>query len=103
MINIRVVDASRAEDTSLRELDGFESHRMYVDGDDIVLAGKDMRGAIYALYSFSEEFLGVPPLWYFCEWTPEYKATVEVPDGYDCLVKSPDVRFGPGFPTMKTC
>ena len=69
MTNIRVVDAAVAGERGIRSLDGFESHRIYVDGDDIVLAGKDMRGAIYALYSFSEKFLGVPPLWYLsCGW-----------------------------------
>ena len=46
MTNIRVVDAAVAGERGIRSLDGFESHRIYVDGDDIVLAGKDMRGAI---------------------------------------------------------
>lgn len=98
MVNIRVVDATPDGETGLRTLDGFESHRIYADGHDIVLAGKDMRGAIYALYSFSEKFLGVPPLWYFCGWVPEYKKTVEMADDYDCAVKSPEVRFRAWFP-----
>jgi len=98
MVNIIVVDASHDGEDMLRSLDGFESHRIYTDGNNIILAGKDMRGAIYALYSFSEKFLGVPPLWYFSNWVPEYKKTVDVPDDYDCLVKSPEVRFRAWFP-----
>lgn len=98
MTNIRVVDAAVAGEQGIRSLDGFESHRIYADGDDIVLAGKDMRGAIYALYSFSEKFLGVPPLWYFSSWVPEYKNRIELPDNYDCLEKSPEVRFRAWFP-----
>lgn len=102
-VNIVVVDTESTgfpDGAVARPLDGFESHRVYVDapGNVVYLAGKDMRGAIYALYSFSEHFLGVPPLWYFCEWTPAYKAVVEIPDDYDRLEKSPDVRFRAWFP-----
>ncbi len=48
----------------IRPLDGFESHRVYCSPDEkrIYLHGKDMRGAIYAIYTFSELFLEVPPL-----------------------------------------
>lgn len=46
----------------IRPLDGFESHRVYCSPDEkrIYLHGKDMRGAIYAIYTFSELFLEVP-------------------------------------------
>lgn len=59
----------------IRPLDGFESHRVYCSPDEkrIYLHGKDMRGAIYAIYTFSELFLEVPPLWYFSSWEPQYK------------------------------
>jgi len=96
MVNIRV--AVPTDGSPVRRLDGFESHRVYVDGNDIVLAGKDMRGAIYALYTFSEKVLDVPPLWYFSSWVPEYKSTIEIPDAYDYLEKSPEVRFRAWFP-----
>ncbi|MBC7366553.1 MAG: hypothetical protein H7343_07050 [Undibacterium sp.] len=40
-------------------------HVREIDGQTcIVLEGTDPRGAIYAIYSFSDEFLDVPPLWY---------------------------------------
>ena len=64
---------------SLQPLDGFESHRVYVDKEKnrIYLYGKDMRGTIYAVYTFCEEILGVPPLWYFASWQPELKKKIE--------------------------
>src|SRR5690606_37897621 len=56
-------------------LDGFESHRVYADSNRkiIFLDGADMRGAIYAIYTFSEKILGVPPLWYWNSWVPKQK------------------------------
>lgn len=81
-------------------LDDFESHRIDVDATSkcIYLLGKDMRGAIYATYTFSEKFLGVPPLWYFCSWNPERKDSLLVPYDYCYYQKSPQVRFRAWFP-----
>lgn len=61
--------------SELRSLDGFESHRLYADASTkrIYLTGKDMRGAIYAIYTFSEKFLDVPPLWFFSSWRHQKK------------------------------
>lgn len=88
------------DETKLKRLDGFESHRIYVDDKNqrIYLHGKDIRGTIYAIYSFSEIFLGVPPLWYFSSWKPEKKEILQIPGGYDYVVKSPQVRFRAWFP-----
>ncbi len=84
----------------LRPLDGFESHRVYADvpNNRIYLYGKDMRGTIYAIYSFSEDILGVPPLWFYCSWEPQYKKTVKVGADYDYFRKSPQVRYRAWFP-----
>ena len=78
-----------------RELDDFESHRVYVDqpSGSIVLHGKDMRGTIYAIYSFSERILGVPPLWYWCSWQPEVKESIQISANYDYFCPSPQVRY----------
>lgn len=82
------------------KLDGFESHRIDVDcsGNNIYLSGKDMRGAIYAVYSFSERFLEVPPLWFFSSWKPEHKDSIAVPASYRYYQKSPQVRYRAWFP-----
>lgn len=102
-INIIALDKSHCADTTLftlKPLDNFESHRIYTDetNRNIYLLGEDMRGAIYAIYDFSEEFLGVPPLWYFCDWKPEYVQSIEVAPDFDKFVESPDVRFRAWFP-----
>ncbi len=81
-------------------LDGFESHRVYADAPNhrIVLQGADMRGTIYAIYSFSEQLLGVPPLWYWCDWQPEQKEQIEVPHDFSYYQPSPAVRYRAWFP-----
>lgn len=83
-----------------KAIEGFEAHRVYsdIDNNRIVLYGTDMRGTIYAIYSFSEEILGVPPLWYWCDWSPEVRETVEIPAGYDIYCPSPKVRYRAWFP-----
>lgn len=86
--------------SSLRSLDGFESHRVYCDvlKKRIYLHGKDMRGTIYALYTFSEQFLEVPALWYFSSWEPQYKKQVTISSDFDYYQKSPQVRYRAWFP-----
>ncbi len=37
----------------------------------VVLTGSDVRGAIYAIYQFSQEFLGVDPLYWWTDHDPE--------------------------------
>lgn len=84
----------------LRPLGDFESHRVWVDAklNRIYLDGKDMRGAIYAVYTFSEEFLGVPPLWFWSSWVPEHKDVIEVCENTDLFFKSPQVRYRAWLP-----
>ena len=43
------------------------------------LIGADMRGTIYAVYQFSEEFLGVDPLYYWTDHEPARRAQIELP------------------------
>ena len=94
------VDNPLFQSRFIRPLDGFESHRVYCSPEEkrIYLHGKDMRGAIYAIYTFSELFLGVPPLWYFCSWEPQYKKQVEIKSSFDYFKKSPQVRYRAWFP-----
>lgn len=84
----------------LKPLEGFEAHRVYAgeDGNSVYLHGYDTRGTIYAVYTFSRDFLGVPPLWYFSSWVPQTIPAVTVPAGYDNLISSPQVRFRAWFP-----
>ena len=84
----------------LRPLEGFESHRVWYDPktNRLYLDGADMRGTIYAIYTFSEQFLGVPPLWFWCFWEPETKKSIRIPDNYDLHFASPQVRFRTWLP-----
>lgn len=94
------VDTPLLQSQLIRPLDGFESHRVYCSPNEkrIYLHGKDMRGTIYAIYTFSELFLGVPPLWYFSSWEPQYKERVEIQSDFDYFKKSPQVRYRAWFP-----
>lgn len=84
----------------LRPLDGFESHRVWVDekNNRIYLDGKDMRGAIYAVYTFAEKFLGVPPLWFWSSWEPVHKKEIVIPKDTDIFFTSPQVRYRSWLP-----
>ena len=44
----------------------------------IVLTGSDVRGTIYAVYQFSQEFLGVDPLYWWTDHQPAKKTQVVV-------------------------
>ncbi|AHF93834.1 hypothetical protein OPIT5_30390 [Opitutaceae bacterium TAV5] len=63
------------------------------DGRDAVVAtGSGIRGAIYAIYCFSEKILGVDPWHYWVDKRPVFSGRAEVPAGLD-------LSFGP--PTFK--
>ena len=78
-----------------KNLDGFESHRVYAEAETnrIYLEGYDLRGTIFAIYTFSEKILGVPPLHFWCSWIPEKMETINIPIDYDVFYRSPQVRY----------
>jgi hypothetical protein len=96
-----IVIAGTADDFSpLRDpsVSGRESHAVFTRGRNVVLQGADGRGAIYAIYTFSERFLGVPPLWFWSSWRPVGKQSVEVGPGNALRFPSPYVRWRAWFP-----
>jgi len=76
-------------------LDSFESHRVYADAENnrIYLEGFDLRGTIFAIYTFSEKVLGVPPLKYWSSWVPVIKDKIKVAGNFNIYYKSPQVRY----------
>ena len=48
----------------------------------VILTGSDVRGTIYAIYQFSQQFLGVDPLYWWTDHKPARRAAVEVPDNF---------------------
>jgi hypothetical protein len=59
----------------------------------IVLTGSDVRGTIYAIYQFSQEFLGVDPLYWWTDHAPARRAQVLVPSGLKEVQGSPTFRY----------
>ncbi|MGB6431392.1 MAG: glycosyl hydrolase 115 family protein, partial [Candidatus Acidiferrales bacterium] len=45
----------------------------------VLLTGADMRGTIYAIYEFSQEYLGIDPMYYWTDQVPARRASVAVP------------------------
>ncbi len=82
------------------QVTGRESHRVYVDvtSKQIILQGFDMRGTIFAIYTFSEKVLGVPPLWFWSSWTPQLKSQITLDDNLNIFFDVPDVRYRSFFP-----
>ncbi len=100
-IHIIIVDGEiAAKKYNIKPLDGDESHRIFVDSKrkNVYLQGNDMRGTIYAIYSFSEKVLGVPPLWYFSSWVPKTRERIEMSIDFDYHQPSPQVRYRSWFP-----
>lgn len=46
----------------------------------IILTGSDVRGTIYAIYQFSQQFLGVDPLYWWTDHPPARRSRISVPD-----------------------
>ncbi|HEX4038136.1 MAG TPA: glycosyl hydrolase 115 family protein [Acidobacteriaceae bacterium] len=59
----------------------------------VVLAGADMRGTIYAIYQFSQEFLGVDPLYYWTDHEPARRARVEIPANFRKFFPPPVFKY----------
>lgn len=59
----------------------------------IVLTGSDVRGTIYAIYQFSQEFLGVDPLYWWTDHPPARRTQVLVPSGLNETQGPPTFRY----------
>lgn len=57
------------------------------------LIGADMRGTIYAIYQFSEEFLGVDPLYYWTDHEPGRRTSIEIPANLDKKFPAPLFKY----------
>lgn len=81
---------------------GWEAHRVWVEArsgpPQVVLQGADTRGTIYAIYTFSEQVLGVPPLWFYSSWQPTPQRSIDVPSSLDINVAAPVVKYRGWFP-----
>jgi hypothetical protein len=59
----------------------------------VVLAGADMRGAMYAVYEFSEKYLGVDPMYYWTDNEPAHHDSIQIPESLNEQFPSPVFRY----------
>lgn len=97
-----IVILNSKQDQLVDPLSGWEAHRVFYNQlnriPQVILQGSDIRGTIYAIYTFSERILGVPPLWYYCGWEPDQQKEIQIPVDLDIHCKSPEVKYRAWFP-----
>ena len=59
----------------------------------IRLAGSDMRGTIYAIYQFSQQYLGVDPMYYWTDHEPVPHTSIRLPDSVHNAYGPPVFRY----------
>lgn len=59
----------------------------------IVLSGADMRGTMYAIYTFSEKVLGVDPMYYWTDNHPKRRVQIDLPKDFAYSDPGPLFRF----------
>ncbi len=64
----------------------------------IVLQGSDVRGTVYSIYQFSEQALGVPPLWFWSGWQPHPSPSLDIKPAVFQSINAPTVRWRGWFP-----
>jgi Glycosyl hydrolase family 115 len=61
--------------------------------DEILLRGADMRGTMYAIYTFSQEVLGVDPMYFWTDHAPKRRDSILLPANYSRSDPGPLYRF----------
>lgn len=59
----------------------------------VLLTGSDMRGTIYAIYQFSQQYLGVDPMYYWTDHEPAHKEQIEIPASLKTEYPSPLFKY----------
>jgi hypothetical protein len=59
----------------------------------VVLSGADMRGTIYAIYQFSQEYLGMDPLYYWTDLRPVRRASIKIAASLDQRFRPPLFKY----------
>jgi hypothetical protein len=77
----KLADAIRPNGLKAPESFSISVHRGNTEnpGNAIVLSGADMRGTIYAVYQFSQEYLGIDPLYYWTDQLPAHRVSIRIP------------------------
>lgn len=59
----------------------------------VLLTGADMRGTLFAVYPFAQEYLGVDPLYYWTDHEPTHRARIELPEALNRTWPAPVIRY----------
>lgn len=59
----------------------------------IRLAGSDLRGTLFAIYQFSQQYLDVDPMYYWTDHLPEQQSSVALPASLDDRFPAPVFRY----------
>lgn len=87
-----------SEHLTVEKMEGFEEHKVFTRDGRVILQGADLRGTLYALFTFSEKFLHIKPLWYWASLRPEKKEQIEIPADFSFFSGTPYVKYRAWFP-----
>lgn len=59
----------------------------------VVLTGPDLRGTIYAIYQFSQDYLGVDPMYYWTDHMPPRRSRIALPEHLARLFPPPVFKY----------
>lgn len=59
----------------------------------VLLTGADMRGTMYAVYQFSQEYLGVDPLYYWTDHAPARRTRIDLPANLKKIFPPPVFKY----------
>ena len=77
---------------SLARLPGRRSRHV------ICLTGADMRGTIFAIYQFSQSYLGVDPMYLWTDKQPQKRSSITLPSDFTRSYPKPVFRYRGFFP-----
>jgi hypothetical protein len=98
VITYQGMATSQFRDSSLTGEENHQVSARTVNGATYaVLQGADLRGSLYAVYTFSDKYVGIPPLWYWSEWQPEHKTSITLAANDGVRVGTPETKYRAWF------
>jgi hypothetical protein len=64
----------------------------------VCLSGADMRGTIFAVYQFSQSYLGVDPMYLWTDKQPEKRSSITLPPDFPRVFPAPVFKYRGFFP-----
>ena len=59
----------------------------------VLLTGPDLRGTIYAIYQFSQQYLGIDPMYYWTDYQPARRTSIEIPASLSHAFPAPLFKY----------